>query len=77
MLTDIELKRLADEIDQLLLVLCERHKVGPLSLSGVILSRLLVASRKLGYEEDLNGLLEIAIGDALPSPDLPESETIH
>ena len=61
MLNDKQLELLSYEIDDLLTMIAHKHQVGPLSLSSIMLARLMRMVMETGDLDDLRSIMIQAI----------------
>lgn len=60
MLNSTDIKQLTEEIDNILASVAMKYEIGPLSLSALVLARLLAIHRECGSEADFRELVEVA-----------------
>lgn len=60
MIEDKDLMKIAHEMDNVLIATCNKYDISPLSLSAVVLARLLVMTTEFGSDADLRKLLKQA-----------------
>lgn len=60
MLNDNELVDLSYEIDNTLALLLEKHQIGPLSLSAIILARLMRMTEEVDADGDFKKIMKSA-----------------
>jgi len=70
MLSDDNLKKLAYEVDDIIQSLLEKYQVNPLSLTAVILARIVMTNDFIGSGEDFRELLA-----NVPSPEKVKQQT--
>ena len=61
MLNDTQLEVLSYEIDDILVTLAQKHSVGSLSLSSIIIARLMRLVMETGDLDDLRSIMALAI----------------
>lgn len=61
MLNDAQLETLSYEIDDLLMNLAQKHSVGTLSLSSIMIARLMRMVMETGDLNDLRSIMALAI----------------
>ena len=71
-MTDDKLSKLAFEIDDIIFELITKHKIDPLSLTSVILARLVLANDFTGSGDDFRKIIS-----NIPNPRLPSNEVVH
>jgi hypothetical protein len=71
-MTDDKLAKLAFEIDDIIAALSIKHKIEPLSLTSVILARLVLANDFTGSGDDFRKIMS-----NIPNPRLPSNEAVH
>ena len=71
-MTDDKLSKLAFEIDDIIFELITKHKIDPLSLTSVILARLVLANDFTGSGDDFRKIMS-----NIPNPRLPSNEAVH
>ena len=71
-LEDTQLRIIADDLDLMLQRLCLEHKISPLSMSGIVLARLVHLNRISDSREDLAKLM-LSIGESLSKNELDKS----
>ena len=71
-MTDDNLSKLAFEIDDIIFELITKHKIDPLSLTSVILARLVLANDFTGSGDDFRKIIS-----NIPDPRLPSNEVVH
>jgi len=71
-MTDDKLAKLAFEIDDIIAALSIKHKIEPLTLTSVILARLVLANDFTGSGDDFRKMI-----DNIPDPRLPSNEAVH
>jgi hypothetical protein len=71
-MTDDKLAKLAFEIDDIIAALSIKHKIEPLSLTSVILARLVLTNDFTGSGDDFRKIMS-----NIPNPRLPSNEAVH
>ena len=71
-MTDDKLAKLAFEIDDIIAALSIKHKIEPLSLTSVILARLVLTNDFTGSGDDFRKIIA-----NIPEPRLPSNEVVH
>jgi hypothetical protein len=71
-MTDDKLAKLAFEIDDIIAALSIKHKIEPLSLTSVILARLVLANDFTGSGDDFRKIMF-----NIPNPRIPSNEAVH
>ena len=71
-MTDDKLSKLAFEIDDIMVELVNKHNIGPLTLTSVILARLVLMNDFTGSGDDFRKIMS-----NVPDPRLPSSEVVH
>ena len=73
---DSELRILADELDTYLQETCMKYKTVPLSLSAVMLARLIHLNGVFETKEDFGKLL-VSIGNSLLNKEFDKPRNVH
>ena len=63
---DSQLIKMAYELDDILLATCNKYQTSPLSVSAVILARLLKLNEEVGTDADFRKLLIDVSGTTVP-----------
>jgi hypothetical protein len=71
-----ELRILADELDTYLQESCMKYKTTPLSLSAVLLARLIHLNNAFESKEDFGKLL-LSVGDSLLNKEFDKPRNVH
>jgi hypothetical protein len=71
-MTDDKLAKIAFEIDDIIVELSNKHKIDPLTLTSVILARLVLTNDFTGSGDDFRKIMS-----NIPNPRLPSSEAVH
>jgi hypothetical protein len=71
-MTDDKLAKLAFEIDDIIAGLSIKHKIEPLTLTSVILARLVLTNDFTGSGDDFRKIIS-----NIPNPRLPSNEVVH
>ncbi len=71
-MTDDKLSKLAFEIDDIIAALSIKHKIEPLTLTSVILARLVLTNDFTGSGDDFRKIMS-----DIPNPRLPSNEAVH
>ena len=69
---DDRLAKIAFEVDDIIAALSIKHKIEPLSLTSVILARLVLANDFTGSGDDFRKIIA-----NIPDPRLPSNEVVH
>ena len=69
---DDKLSKLAFEIDDIIVELSTKYKIDPLTLTSVILARLVLTNDFTGSGDDFRKIIA-----NIPNPRLPSSEVVH
>ena len=75
-LDDAQLRIIADDLDLVLQRLCLQNKISPLSMSGIVLARLVHLNNLSESKDDLAKLM-LSIGDSLSNGELEKPESLH
>ena len=67
-----KLSKLAFEVDDIIAALSIKHKIDPLTLTSIMLARLVLTNDFTGSGEDFRKLMA-----NIPDPRLPSNEVIH
>ena len=65
---DEQLLELSVKIDNTLLALCDKHKTNALSMSAVILARMMLLCDAVGAGDDMRKLCHEVSGAPMPKP---------
>jgi hypothetical protein len=60
MIDDVELIKLSEDIDSLLLEACVKHRFGFEVITAIVLARIVALSRQINNESDTGRLLSLA-----------------
>ena len=71
-MTDDKLAKIAFEIDDIIVELSNKHKIDPLTLTSVILARLVLTNDFTGSGDDFRKIMS-----DIPNPRLPSNEAVH
>ena len=71
-MTDDKLAKIAFEIDDIIAALSTKHKIDPLTLTSVILARLVLTNDFTGSGDDFRKIIS-----NIPNPRLPSNEAVH
>ena len=71
-MTDDKLSKIAFEIDDIIAALSIKHKIEPLTLTSVILARLVLTNDFTGSGDDFRKIMS-----DIPNPRLPSNEAVH
>ena len=71
-MTDDKLAKIAFEIDDIIVELSTKHKIDPLTLTSVILARLVLTNDFTGSGDDFRKIIS-----NIPNPRLPSNEAVH
>jgi len=69
---DDKLSKLAFEIDDIIVELSTKHKIDPLTLTSIILARLVLTNDFTGSGDDFRKIIA-----NIPNPRLPSDEVVH
>ena len=77
-LKDTQLRIIADDLDLVLQRLCLQNKISPLSMSGIVLARLVHLNNLSESKDDLAKLM-LSIGESLSKNELdkPTENRLH
>ena len=75
-LDDTQLKIIADDVDLTLQRICIEHKIPPLSVSAIVLARLIHLNNISDSKDDLAKLF-LSIGNSLINNELDKPESLH
>jgi len=77
-LKDTQLRKIADDLDLVLQRLCLQNKISPLSMSGIVLARLVHLNNLSESKDDLAKLM-LSIGESLSKNELdkPTENRLH
>jgi hypothetical protein len=71
-MTDDKLAKIAFEIDDIIVELSTKHKIDPLTLTSVMLARLVLTNDFTGSGDDFRKIIA-----NIPNPRLPSDEVVH
>jgi hypothetical protein len=71
-MTDDKLSKLAFEVDDIIVELSTKYKIDPLTLTSIMLARLVLTNDFTGSGDDFRKLIA-----NIPNPRLPSSEVVH
>jgi hypothetical protein len=69
---DDKLAKIAFEIDDIIVELSTKHKIDPLTLTSVMLARLVLTNDFTGSGDDFRKIIA-----NIPNPRLPSDEVVH
>jgi hypothetical protein len=76
MIDDKDLVDVSKEVDEMLIGLATTYKMDPLSISAVILARMIHLNKLVDGQEDLAKLF-ISIGDSIVNKELDKPWNVH
>jgi hypothetical protein len=69
---DDKLAKIAFEVDDIIVELSTKHKIDPLTLTSVMLARLVLTNDFTGSGDDFRKIIS-----NIPNPRLPSDEVVH
>jgi hypothetical protein len=69
---DDKLAKIAFEVDDIIVELSTKHKIDPLTLTSVMLARLVLTNDFTGSGDDFRKIIA-----NIPNPRLPSDEVVH
>jgi hypothetical protein len=76
MIDDKDLLDISKEVDDMLIGLATTYKMAPLSLSAILLARMIHLNRLVDGQDDLAKLF-LSIGDSIINKELDKPQNVH